>query len=167
VSLKQFVEQKYCLSCQGCCRFQDANSIWILRLFNQERRRLKLEKNTLTPIKYKDIFFCPYFNQTKNYCKIYRKRPLDCQLYPILLNRDKNKIFLVVDNKCSFIKDKKQTKKFKKYIHYLTRVLQSKKFIKKISKNYDFITTYPSDVAEIIELKKLSSLFHGAKPSSA
>lgn len=160
MTLKQFVEQKYCLACQGCCRFSECNSIWTPHLLNKEKTFLRIN-----PIKYKDLFICSYFVPGKNYCKIYRRRPLDCQLYPFLLNKNKNKIFLAIDSKCPFVKENKNSQEFKKYIKYLARILESKKFIKKICKNLEFINTYPQDAIEIRELKKLSCVFNQSHPS--
>ncbi|MEW6170384.1 MAG: YkgJ family cysteine cluster protein [Candidatus Omnitrophota bacterium] len=163
--LKQLIKQKYCLICQGCCRFQDSNSVWAPRLFNLERKKLSLSQKIVKPIKYKDFFICPYFLIDKNTCKIYRRRPFDCQLYPFLLNKNKNKIFLAIDSKCPFIGENKNSQEFKKYIKYLIRILESKKFIKKICKNLEFINTYPQDAIEIRELKKLSCIFNESRPS--
>lgn len=163
MTLKQFVEQKYCLACQGCCRFLESDSIWLPRLLNLEKRKLKINQEKLNPLKYKDFYICPYFLPGKNCCKIYRKRPFDCQLYPFLLNKNKNKVFLASDTKCPFIKERKETKEFKKYIQYLSKILQSKKFAKKIYKNPDFVIAYPQDTTEIMEFKKISSILNEAK----
>ncbi|MFH1440742.1 MAG: YkgJ family cysteine cluster protein, partial [Candidatus Omnitrophota bacterium] len=114
--IKQFVPSRVCLKCRGCCRFIEADSVWQPSLLENEAEALSKNRTTadyitkdkricLIPSKNKDIFYCAFFDTSKNKCKIYLKRPLECQMYPFLINRRDNKIFLSVDLNCPFIKE--------------------------------------------------------------
>lgn len=114
--IKQIVSGKICIKCQGCCRFIEANSIWQPALLENEAAALTKGKKTagyiiinkkicLIPSKNQDIFYCAFFDVCPNKCKIYLKRPFDCQLYPFFINRRDKKVFLSVDLNCPFINE--------------------------------------------------------------
>ncbi|MFH1825208.1 MAG: phosphatidylglycerol lysyltransferase domain-containing protein [Candidatus Firestonebacteria bacterium] len=79
---------KNCLNCKICCRFSEENS--------------NLKPSGLTLKKHNDLFVCSGFNIEKNNCKIYSKRPTDCQLYPYVIakSEDEENILLAIDNTC-------------------------------------------------------------------
>lgn len=162
IKLKQFVDGKVCLKCQGCCRFLEDTTIWAPCLLDEEIKVFKKDtlnpsmispekKLRLLPSAKGDIFFCPFFNVGKNKCKIYTRRPFECQLYPFVINRREGEIFLAVDLNCPLVKDKLNSKPFRKYVSYLTGLLKSRKYRDILKNNPQIIQGYKkvSDLAEI------------------
>lgn len=130
--IKQFTPQETCLKCDGCCRFAKRRSIWqpafldpevkmVFKDFAQEEMFSSANKANL--LSYKDSFICAFFDSAENKCKIYKIRPLECRLYPFLINKTKETIYLAVDLKCPFAKDKSEDKIFKDYVDYLNNFL--------------------------------------------
>jgi hypothetical protein len=50
-------------------------------------------------------YVCAFFLPQSNSCRIYDRRPLDCQLYPLMLTYDKGyeNVILVLDKKCLYV----------------------------------------------------------------
>jgi len=76
-----FIPKEFCVKCKGCCKFSSKNSRWNFNLTNFEKRKL----NDLYLIKNQDVYQCSFFKN--NLCDKYIKRPFDCKLYPLLLNK--------------------------------------------------------------------------------
>ncbi|MBM3251842.1 MAG: YkgJ family cysteine cluster protein [Candidatus Omnitrophica bacterium] len=157
-NLKQFVSSRICLSCDGCCRFSEENSIWSPALTDKDI--LELSKTQPSSVKenkfrlqsYKGVFICPNFESRKNNCKIYHARPFDCQLYPFLLAKKDGKIFLGFDLKCPFLKDKHNSPEFKEFISYLLSFFKQKDIKDMIKNNPQLIADYKTDVVFLEEL---------------
>lgn len=133
--LKQFVPGKFCLECRGCCRFSEANSVWVVHF-------LKTEKPFAPTPSKKGGFVCPFLNRTDNKCNIYTKRPFECGLYPFLLNKDKNGVFLAVHLNCPYIEEKIGTKEFREYTGYLTAFFNTSPFKDILKNNPQIIHAY-------------------------
>lgn len=142
--IKQFVPQGVCLKCTGCCRFSQLISQWA-PVFSEKEIRLQ-------PAKKGDYFVCPLLNEDDNKCRIYTLRPFDCQLYPFLINRKDRKIYLSVDLNCSWAKENLNNQPFKKYLDYLSSLLNSKAYRLILKNNPQLIQTYP-EVIDLIEIK--------------
>lgn len=130
--IKQFIPQDACLKCEGCCRFSEKDSIWQPSLLDEEIKIITkdcvgqdavLPSKKINTLSFKDYYICPFFDIENNRCKIYNKRPFECRLYPFLINKTKDAIYLSVDLKCPFIKDKLDKKEFKDYLNYLISFL--------------------------------------------
>jgi len=161
--IKQFVSQGVCLKCQGCCRFKQEDSVWSPVLFNEEIEMLLKEglspalisphkKIRVASFSKEDIFICSLFNTEENKCKIYNFRPLECQLYPFVINRKDDKILLSLDLQCSFIAEKQKTEEFKEHVRYLADLLNSPRYVEILKNNFQIIQTYP-DVLDLCELQ--------------
>ena len=149
--IKQFVSQDYCLSCLGCCRYNRNPSIWAPNLLKEEKKLLGQEKIKLIP--YKESYICCFLNPENNHCRIYVQRPLECRLYPFLLNRQGKNLYLSVDLNCPNIQDKINSKEFKRYLNYLIRYLQSPRVLRTLSKNRQAFSSYPKQ--EVLNLVKI------------
>lgn len=152
--IKQFVPQEVCLKCPGCCRFSQQDSVWSPCLLDEDIEILlknnippsiisRNKKLRLEPHPGQDIFICPFFLPGENKCRIYALRPFECQLYPFLLNRRDEKIFLAVDLKCPFIAEKIKTPEFQTYLKYLTGLLNSPSYQNIIKNNPQLLQAYP------------------------
>ena len=160
--IKQFVPQEFCLSCQGCCRFTQANSVWSPCLLDQEIQNL-LDKEIgqicicadkrLVPIANPDKsgFICPCLELENNKCKIYSLRPFECQLYPFLINLRDKKVLLTVDLNCPYARENISNSKFKECSEYLAEFLNSPAQLKILKENPQILQAY-EDVKEVLEL---------------
>jgi Fe-S-cluster containining protein len=157
--IKQFVPEAVCLKCRGCCRFNEAAGVWLPCILNEEIA--VLSKNNLScphdkkiiPVfsEEDDIFFCPLLNRKENKCAIYRERFFDCRLYPFVINRKQEKVYLSVDLNCVFIKDNFKSAGFERYVEYLLDFLNSKAYLDILKSNPQIVQIYP-EVADIAEL---------------
>lgn len=161
--IKQLVPQRACLKCESCCRFAQAESVWTPYLLDKEINALAKDvlspsmisssrRIRAVPYKKQEFFFCPFLNISKNKCKIYPRRPFECQLYPFIINRKDRSVFLAVDLHCPFAKDSLNSIPFKEYVRYLTGLLNSKRYQNILKENPQIIQKYE----EVTNLKELN-----------
>jgi hypothetical protein len=62
---------------------------------------------------------CSFLNPDDNKCRIYPRRPFECQLYPFLINRKGRRVFLAIDLNCPFAKEGLSRAGFQEYAVYL------------------------------------------------
>ncbi len=166
--IKQFLTQEICLSCQGCCRFHQQHSVWAPFLFDEDVARLQESRVALSCIAPENSlclsavpeaerafvgaeFTCTFFKRKENQCGIYSLRPLECQLYPFVVNQKETKIFLGVDTQCPGIQEKLQTHEGQEYCKYLVALLKSPAYQAMFIRHARRIPTYP-DIENICEL---------------
>jgi len=161
--INQFIPQEVCLKCRGCCRFKDADSVWVPCLLDEEMQDL-LDKDIppalisinrrIRPIPdpAQDGFICAFLSPSDNKCKIYESRPLECRLYPFLINLRDNKVYLTIDLNCPYVKENLKTEKFKEYAEYLAAFLNAPKQVRVLKDNPQIIQAY-EEVLDILELK--------------
>lgn len=162
--IKQFVPQEFCLRCKGCCRFAQADSVWLPCLLDEEIQVLIDKKDIpacsiskekrILPVasQQEGGFLCAFLNAQGNKCKIYALRPFECQLYPFLINLRGKRIVLTVDLNCPYIRENIKNKEFKDYCDYLAAYLNSPQQIRMLKDNPQIVQAY-EEVSEIIELK--------------
>ncbi|MEW5758817.1 MAG: phosphatidylglycerol lysyltransferase domain-containing protein [Candidatus Omnitrophota bacterium] len=136
----RFVSSKFCLACLGCCRFHDINTVWL---------PYKIKPNV-----YKDLYVCPHLDIKTNKCKIYPRRPLDCKIYPFVLAKRENQVYIALHKLCLFIEENISKLNLKSYTDGLVKYLLSSKNKKFILDNPGFIKEYPKD--ELIFLDKVN-----------
>ncbi len=161
--IKQLIPEDYCLSCQGCCRFKEADSVWAPCLLEEEVQDL-IDKDIPgayinmqrrihpVPNPKGEGFLCAFFAAGENKCKIYGQRPFECQLYPFLINLRQRKVVLTLDLNCPYVSENLKTEKFKEYASYLTADLNSPKQLEILKDNPQIIQAY-EDVLDVIELQ--------------
>jgi len=137
------------LSCRGCCRYSEENSIWSAHLLKEEKARLGKIRIVADPGQ--NNFICGFFNKEDNKCKIYPMRPFECQLYPFVFDRKDNNIFLALDLNCTFVKENRQKEEFKEYTQYLTALIKSPACLIFLKNNRQLIQEY-ADVLDMDEL---------------
>ncbi len=153
LEIKQIIPSEACLKCEGCCRFSQKETIWSPFLLAEEIEEL-LENNIppslisgdkkirLKPLEKQGNFICVFFNQEENKCKIYNLRPFECRLYPFIINRNGEKIFLAIDQNCPFAKKNLENQTFKEYTFYLTDLLHQPSCIDILRSNPQLIQAY-------------------------
>jgi hypothetical protein len=161
--IKQFVPEDVCLKCRGCCRFSEANSVWLPCLLDEEiveladkkgiaAVSLSMDKRIMPKvIEGNEGFFCPFLSITDNKCAIYNSRPFECQLYPFLLSLRQKKALLTVDLNCPYVQEKINTPEFKEYTLYLADLLNSPAYLRLLKNNPQIIQAY-AQVLDVVEL---------------
>lgn len=161
--IKQLIPEGFCLKCRGCCRFKEYNSVWLPCLLDEEIQDLLDRKippasismdKKIPPIPHpkSEGFICAFLDIKENKCKIYDFRPLECQLYPFLINLRGKRVILSVDLNCPYIRENLNSKESKEYIDYLVTFVNSPKQIKLLKGNPQILKAY-EEVAKIVELK--------------
>lgn len=161
--MRQLVPEEVCLKCSGCCRFSSPESVWSPNLLDDDTRLLLkngvppffiLDNKKLRLIHYQsqDNFICSLFDAGGNKCKAYAFRPFECRLYPFLINRSNAKVFLAVDVKCPFIKEKEQSQVLKVHAQYLADCISQPDSLKTLRRNAHLIQEYEG-VLDLVELK--------------
>ena len=150
--IKQYVFGDVCLKCLRCCRYNCNPSIWAANILEEEKKRLNLQKIEL--VAYRDSYICCFLNPESNLCQIYTQRPLECRLYPLLINRSGRKIFLSLDLNCPATLGKIDSREFKRYLNYLIGYFQKPSVLTILSGNRKLFSVYPAD--EILNLAELS-----------
>ncbi|MEW6686389.1 MAG: YkgJ family cysteine cluster protein [Candidatus Edwardsbacteria bacterium] len=139
LKIKQFIPSDFCLSCDGCCRFLQKETVWT-------PLRVKL-------LPYQDYYICQHLDVTHNLCLIYPQRPFDCQLYPFVLAKNDEDVYLALDENCRFL-NKKKGEEFNKYVDYLISLFTGEEMKKMVKDNLQLIVSYPN----VTLLKRIESL---------
>lgn len=131
IEIKQLLPYGYCLSCRGCCRFKEKISAWAPRLLREEINSFEaknLDGKSLRLVEdgVDNDYACVFLSVKDSVCKVYYKRPFECMLYPFLINRERDKVYLSADPNCPFISENLHTVEFKKYSDYLLKLLAGK-----------------------------------------
>lgn len=160
---KQFVPSSVCLKCDGCCRFKEHNSLWRPYVAPEEKDilpgGLRAENTLGSPVIGSDAkisvtkcgqgFVCYFFNSTDNTCNIYHARPFECQLYPFLLGKQKNRAVLYAHLSCPYIQEHFGTPVYQEYTRYLKEFFEKKDGREFVKRNFALLTDYTSCLAEL------------------
>ena len=146
--LKQLIPSEVCLKCRICCRFSTAESEMFPVFLKEEALHLSQEEKallseTLRPhaVPYQgnegQPCACPFFNPATQECRIYRNRPLDCQLYPFVLTLSptQKRIFLGLDTQCPFVQDISHQEALLGYGDYVKNFLEEPEIVEAIAKS--------------------------------
>ena len=140
--LKQFVPSDYCLKCLGCCRFAESPTIWA-------PAGCSLVKNN-------EGYHCGHLNETDNHCKIYKKRPLDCRLYPFLLVKKGSSLSLGLHKSCCFVEGENPSlQNIRGYADYLKKKVSTRDIVSLIKSNPRVAVDYQGDVEIVAKLPEL------------
>jgi len=161
--IKQIIPQEFCLKCKGCCRFKEINSAWSPCLLDEEIQDLldkeipsafisSDKKLLLVPNPQGEGFICPFLDVKENKCKTYGFRPLECQLYPFLINLRGGKVILTLDLNCPYVAQHLKDSNFKEYTDSLIAFLNSPSQLRILKDNPQIIQAY-EEVLDIIELE--------------
>lgn len=162
--IKQLLDSDTCLKCRGCCRFSAADSVWTPLLSRNEQEILSgvcpgepgMIKNgrlTTVPAKEGAIHYCVLFSPSANTCRCYEQRPLECRLYPFLINSIDGKAFLSVDMNCPFAREHSGDGVFKEYAAYLAEYLNSAPLLELLRAEKRLLQSYPGRMPELAEIR--------------
>ena len=160
--IRQFVPSEVCLKCQGCCRYAEQHSVWAPCLLEEEIQEMadadipavsiSLDKRLcVVPNASGDGYLCPFLDAATNKCKLYARRPFECQLYPFLISVRQKKVLLTVDTNCTYVSEHLKTAAFKEYTEYLADFLNAPAQRKLLLGNPQLIQAY-EEVLSVLEL---------------
>ena len=157
----QIVPQKICLSCQGCCRFKEAASVWRPKVAPEELagqdnsvRQALSKDGYLKTVREKGQNCCTFLHLGSNKCGIYACRPFECRLYPFLLTRpEKNgRITVSVHLSCPYVQGSRYSTEFEKYVGVLKAYLSGEERLRFLKNNPALLSDYRESPQEIEEL---------------
>ena len=162
--IRQIVSEEFCLGCRGCCRFSQPETIWSPALLEEDKQAFL--KNNIPPLlisvdnkvrlvynQEQDNFVCSLLDFKDNKCKAYAFRPFECKLYPFLINRKVDKVFLAADLKCPFVEENMHKPLFKEYVQYLTTLFNNPDLRKTLKDSPQVNQTYEG-VLDLVNLEK-------------
>jgi Fe-S-cluster containining protein len=162
--IPQFVPENRCLSCKICCRFSQKSSLWQPTILEQERESIfkdSTSQETVLPsgrIKtrpHNQGFLCLFFDLPSNRCKIYERRPFECRLYPFLINKQENHLYLAIHLNCPFITEQLDSIDFNDYLSYLNDFLRLPENAQKIRQNLNRFANYTDEhIRNLLPLDK-------------
>lgn len=117
--LKQFVPSSVCLQCEGCCRFQLAESPWRPKVGEGEAQEGVDQAGYLKTTAQDGHYNCVFFNKKDSTCGIYGHRPFECALYPFVLSKSKRGLELYVHLACPYIQEHHLNPDLKIHTDYL------------------------------------------------
>lgn len=169
--LPVFVTEGYCLTCDGCCRFSDAQSSFRPRVSPSEQEqipaqdcvniehskdKIKAPIPFLKTISWKDETLCLFFQPEDHLCRIYPTRPFECRLYPFLLRKKYNDIVVSVHLSCPFVQERINSLSFERYVDSLKKYLFKEDVLDFLRKNAflagDY-TPYEQEIKDLFILK--------------
>lgn len=162
---EQFVPSKVCLSCDGCCRFKEADSSWrpkVVRTDLQKSRQEGLADKVLKGAMADDgrlitrckqgEHFCTFFNALDHTCAVYTARPFECQLYPFLLNRQGSRIVLSVHLFCPYIQETQKTQIYQEYVEYLRGYFSQPQVLSALRSDVPAVDDYSAYAQELEDI---------------
>jgi len=162
--IRQLLNSDTCLKCRGCCRFSEADSLWTPLLSRREQEILStacpgeqgMIKNgrlATVPAKEDAIHYCVLFSPEENTCRCYEQRPLECRLYPFLIDSVGGKVFLSMDMNCPFAREHSGEDVFKEYVSYLADYLNSAPLLELLRAEKRLIQSYPGRMPELAQIR--------------
>ena len=158
----QLVPQKICLSCQGCCRFKEAESVWRPKLAPEE---LAAQDNSVRQALGKDGYLktvrekgqnrCTFLHLDSNKCGIYACRPFECRLYPFLLTNKNGRVAVSVHLSCPYVQESRYSAEFEKHIGVLKAYLSAAErahFLKNNPALLGGYNEYPQEIEELFAI---------------
>jgi Fe-S-cluster containining protein len=161
----EFVSSKVCLSCEGCCRYKNPESIWRPKISQDEIIHVKAKRSSLVDkifskdnierkgflktAKMKSRCRCTFFNVEQNTCNIYADRPFECQLYPFLLNKKGKEYIISVHLACPDVQKRRYSSDFENYTISLKQFFQRPSVREFFKKNLTLFVNYNEYADEI------------------
>ncbi len=153
---KCFPESEVCIACRGCCRFAEKHSIWHPSVTAGEARRLlkdpALKKIPALYCGEEADYICIFLRQKDNLCSVYSRRPLECRLYPFLINRKGKKIYLAVHPACPAVGKDAASARIRDCAGAFGKMIRGKAFARLLKDNQHLPQRYPGAV-NLIEIK--------------
>ncbi len=167
-NVQQFVPSAVCLTCDGCCRFKEEESLWRPHMAPEEIKhaaRQGLAEGIFLPalsgdgrIKthcFRDEHCCSFFNPSDHTCRVYHARPFECRLYPFVLHKRDHRIMVCVHLNCPYIQATEADSQFQGYVNYLKEYFtrqEVQEFLKRNPAVANDYSLYQNELKELFEI---------------
>ena len=173
-SFPQFVPQKVCMSCRGCCRFSEENSVWRPKVSPEEideaswknnlvAKKISTsvdEKGYLSTVTSQEVMLdgkpahhcCSQLCEQTNECQVYSNRPVECSIYPVMLVAKEDRIVVSLHLSCPFIQEYYGSEACDKYIEEVKAFFDSFEVQEFINRNRHLAGDYKEYENELAEL---------------
>nr|MBI3613344.1 DUF2156 domain-containing protein [Nitrospirota bacterium] len=167
--LPQCVPSRACFSCDVCCRFPEPDS-FLRPYFTGAEIRAAVAHGVdqarfpdpagsqiaLVPNESGEGYLCPAFDPATSRCRIYEARPVDCQVYPLVLmwSADRREVLLGWDTKCPFLRDSSQG--LDAHADRVAALVEASPTIDAVADNPRLIGRFQDDVVILRSLPKLT-----------
>ena len=184
--LPQHVPSRVCLSCDVCCRFPEVDSF--LRPYFTAQEIAEAISRGIDPEAFPDRqgsqirvvpnpagegYVCSAFDTATSHCRIYEKRPLDCQIYPlaVMWSAEETEVVLGWDSKCPFLaqargegqgargdtlEDKDRRPSMDEYAAKIAALIERDEMVETFTRNPRLIGRYQDDVVVVRQLPRLT-----------
>jgi uncharacterized protein len=198
-ALPQHVPSRVCLSCDVCCRFPEADSF--LRPYFTAHEIAEAISRGISPDAFPDApgsqirvvpnpmgegYVCSAFDPATSHCRIYEKRPLDCQIYPlaVMWSADHRQVVLGWDTKCPFMMEGEgrgargvgheeieqrqaaASNREQSYAERIADLIQRDEALNIYANNPRLVGRFQDDVVILRPLPRLTAKLHAAYKSS-
>ncbi len=157
MNLKQFVPQSVCLQCEGCCRFQTADSLWRPKW---DQRPFIDDDDYVKTVVDCGKHLCRFLNPGNGKCGVYSQRPFECVLYPFVLARSREGVKVYVHLACPYVQDH-QGEVLQEYAAYLRGLFTTEKGSDFLKRHQRLIADYASVEAELLHLFTIADAVYG------
>ena len=142
--MDQIIPEGFCSRCKGCCRFSRERSEWGVHLTLDEQQTLGVEDTVIPSPKdpASGTCFCGFFDASHERCTVYYKRPFECRLYPFLINRRGETVFLAIDMNCPYAREHYETQAMRDFIASLVVRCDAPDFKRRLKENPWLIQSY-------------------------
>ncbi len=169
--LPQLVPGSTCVRCDVCCRFPDVDSALRPYFTGGEIARAVAggvderafpdrggSQIMLVPDQQGEGFHCPAFDSRTSTCRIYERRPLDCQLYPLAMmwNAAHDRVVLGWDVKCPFMREQ-QADSIRGHADRVLELLRRPEVIGEIAEHPRLIGRFQEDVVALTPLTDITA----------
>jgi Fe-S-cluster containining protein len=178
--LPQHVPSQVCLSCDVCCRFPDVDSF--LRPYFTAHEIAEAISWGIDPEAFPDRrgsqirvipnpagegYVCSAFDAATSHCRIYDKRPLDCQIYPlaVMWSAAGTEVVLGWDSKCPFLGPRFEVRgprweagseSVEHYAEKIAALIERDEMVETFTRNPRLIGRYQDDVVVLRSLPRLT-----------
>jgi Fe-S-cluster containining protein len=158
----QIMPQDFCLACKGCCRFDDARSVWRPKVARTEQIFVDLQDKLdadqyLVTEQTGHGCQCVFLNEENNHCAVYAMRPAECIMYPFLLMRAAGSVVIGMHLSCPYVQEEEGSPYFEEKIQEVKTFCLEPGFLSFIDENPELIADYPTYLNEIKILFEIPS----------
>jgi Fe-S-cluster containining protein len=167
--IPQWVPQKVCLTCDGCCRFKDEQSPWRPKVAKSEYASPGIvekifsaqhvgQDHFLKAVQETNVCRCTFFDLPSKTCSIYPQRPFECRLYPFLLTRSEkgDGAAIYVHLACPHIQETHLTPGFREFVQQLKDYFHQKNVKAFIQANKNVLVSdysaYADEIAFLFDI---------------
>ena len=163
--LKSFVSSEECLSCRGCCVFPESSGPWCphltadeVQLFSKSSTAEAVLSGCLSTVPAGQEHRCVFLKIPDYRCGVYSDRPAECRLYPFLISKKDEQLFLYAHTGCPAVQKRLHTDDGRAYTKYLQGVLSDEYVRGHLRRNENVFPNYAPFEDELEPLFPVSNV---------